>query len=304
MKGTITIPSVLFAVAALLLAPALLCASEVRLGGQGGTEDKPDEPSEGAETEENLNPTVICPPPGPPPVIFTFDDLLDCLVDGIENPEEPEDDGGNAPFCLQTPCIPHLDDFTASLLDDGTPDDGPWGVEIRRFDADAPPPPPGFPTVDYELERIEFRENDSSIQTTELRNELSHRVARIRGLSSDPVVPAVPDPERKIIIEIDEVCLDEYGVAHPPRVEVPTWNKSALQINVELTQGLRACGYSVDYRPQCIETDEGMAPCLVVSDTDGIHRVQFRSTDPSIVESDISLLPPDDAELEVATPFL
>jgi len=252
-----------------LLFPAPGQAAVLLVGGQEGTTDPPS-PTEGAETEEDWNPIVTCSiPPGGE--IF---DLLECLLDNIATPPPPclpwpigtGDGSGFENLTKEDPSADCSDpdsrqDFYVTLVPLPY-----YGVEIRRLDGS-------------EIDRIALRENDPGIQTTELRNERPDRVARIRQIEETP-------QGGSIHLVIDDVSVNVS--LHNGRF--PTVPK----INAEVIRQIRAGGLSLGY----------LAPYFYVRNHTrlpyGVHVVQFRSTDPGITRSDLSLLPEGDPAIPLA----
>jgi len=241
---------------------------EILIGGANGKTDPP-APTQGATSEEDWNPTVTCS-------LETgqgINELLYCLQDNIVNPP-PQCPPPNPPCTGPGPCRaprPVLDDpnapcsnytfgaredFTVSLIQ---PPDG-WGVLILKLDY-------------TEINRLTFRENDPGIQTVELRlNETAvGKVARI-GL-----VGETPAGSGMVFVTVNNTTVSVSTSAFP----------TAAAINAEIIRQL-GVPFSVTIAGNYfhVHIRSGMG--------DGIHVVQFRSTDPGIVSSDLSLLPDND----------
>ena len=247
----------------------------ILIGGEGGTSDPP-APTQGTQTEENWNPTVTCSVGEGQGIL----DLLTCLENEISNPPPacgPIVTGptGNAigPKSLQAipypePCYPYPDarsDFNVWVL---TPPPNRWGIEIRALDG-------------TEIKRISLRENDPGIQTTELQLNAAWRVARVRLVGEQPTGTGAV-----------------YLTVNDTVVTVPTGGlDSPLEVNLALMTRLVNTPFTVtlvgDYLQ--IRSRKLMGT--------GIRRIQFRSTDPGIVSSDLGLLTEGDLmrlmELEV-----
>lgn len=240
-------------------------AAILLLGGSGGTNTEP-QPTEGAQTEENWNPTVNCEvEPGD-----TIEDLLLCLLDGIANPPPPciddvdpegENFGGEGQNYdvaegddSQDDCSDpqDRDDFIVTLV----PGPPPWGLEILTLDL-------------LEIERIALWENDPGIQTTELRLNRTDRFVRIGEIQEPPSG-----------VGTIQVTLNSETI------RIPTANyPTAVELTAALIAHIRALGYIVEYLSPHIVVSQGLATVKPLT------RVQFRSTDPQIISSDIGIFP-------------
>jgi hypothetical protein len=249
---------------ALLAAPAQ--GGEILIGGTNGTSDQPT-PTQGAKTEEDWNPTVTCSLEWGQGLY----DLLACLQNEISNPPPPCP--APNPECTgPRPCpVPprRLDDPDTPCFSYSNARQDfhvwviEWGVLILRLDY-------------TEINRLTFREDDPGIQTTELRlNEAAvGRVARVR------LVEEIPSGAGMVYLTVNDTTVSVSTSAF----------QTPYQINAELIQQL-GVPFSVTVAGAYlhIHIRAGMG--------DGIHRVQFRSTDSGIVKSDLSLLPNDDQTL-------
>jgi len=263
----LTASLMMFGVFSILATPAR--GGMILIGGEDGTTDPP-APTEGAETEEDWNPTVTCSI-GAGQGIF---DLLACLENEISNPppachpdltSPPSPSQGPvdiAPADDPEPCVLYPNersDFNVWIL---LPPPDRWGIEIRRLDGS-------------EIERITLRENDPGIQTTELQLDAGNHVARIRLIDQNPSgVGSV------------FVSINDKSVSIPTSL-FPT----ALEVNAEIVRLLRRGLFDVTLVDGFLNVGVGRTPGI------GIRRVQFRSTDHGITESDLSLLPGDDSLL-------
>ena len=238
----------------------------ILIGGEGGTEDPP-APTEGAETEEDWNPIVTCSV-GTGQGIF---DLLACLQNEISDPPPPCSQTtlstptiiNDGPVELETlpypePCYPYPYDRSEYNVWVLMPPPNRWGIEIRRLD-------------NTEIRRISLRENDPGIQTTELQLDASWRVARVRLISEQPTGVGMVS-----LTVNDTVVTVPTGSLHSPlEVNLALMNQLVPTFAVILNDGYLH-----------IRSKHLMGT--------GIRRIQFRSTDPGIVSSDLSLLPEGD----------
>jgi len=258
MKQRRVIEAAIIAVYA-LLSLSSASAAVVVVAGQEGTNDPP-QPTEGASTEEDWNPVVTCTVP----VGGSIDDLLNCLIDRVATPPpacptletvNPPADGGRLQKKINPPNCTEPADRHDFIVTRLSPPE--YGVEIRRLDWS-------------EIERVALRENDPGIQTTELRNEKPDRVARVRLMEQTPLGGAV------------------YLTINDVTVTILTGNVSIVENNARLIRQLRDAGMTLTY----------VSPYLYVRDRRntvwGVNRIQFRSTDPGIIQSDLGLYPEGD----------
>ena len=261
---------------AIMATPAL--GGIILLGGQEGTQDPPS-PTDGAETEEDWNPTVTCSV-GPGEGIY---ELLECLTDDIANPPPACPSSpvrGNhktmGPVVLDQnrdpePCYPYpreREDFYVYLIWEPDGDPPRFGIEIVPIDGG-------------DLERLTLRENDPGIQTTRLELDTDDRVARVKAIEGTPTGGAV-------YLQVNNVQLIIQTDAFPTSVE----------ITAEIIRQLREAGFLTEYVHPYIHIRSISAP------RKGIRQIEFRSTDTGIVNSDLSLLPSGDQLLQVRPPLV
>jgi len=105
--------------------------------------------------------------------------------------------------------------------------------------------------------------------------ETPGRYARI-GL-----VEETPARTGEVILQIDDARMTVRTDLFP----------TALAVNAEIVRQLHIAGYAARAEGSCLFAirNRGTNP--------GIRRLQFRSTDPGVTRSDLSLLPPDDTDL-------